>query len=374
MAADHYQVLGVDRDASFDEIKKVYRRLAREYHPDVNPDPHAQEKFKEITTAYEVLSDPEKRQRYDLGGDGFSGGFNGNFGFSDIMDAFFGGGTTNRGPRPRSRAGQDALIRIEITLNESCFGLEKTTKVETAGVCTHCQATGSESKSKPKLCGICKGRGEIQQVTRSIIGQVMTSRPCGSCSGFGTVIADPCHECAGDGRVRTAKEININIPAGIATGNRIHLAGQGEIGPGGGPAGDLYVEIMVTPHPLFERVDDNLHCAITIPFSIAILGGSFEIETLDGLKTIEIKPGSEHGQEIRLPGLGMTRLRSSGRGDLIVHTLVTSPKKISEEQRNLISEFAKLRKEDNSSIKVHHLKDEIDQETGFFQRHFGKNR
>ena len=188
--ADHYSVLGVDRDASFDEIKKVYRRLAREYHPDVNPDPKASEKFKEITTAYEVLSDPDKRQRYDLGGDPFSsGGFGGaGFGFGDIMDAFFGGGASQRGPRTRMRAGQDALIRVEVDLAEACFGCTRELSVETAVVCEKCSGSGSANGSKPKICEICKGRGEVQHVTRSIIGQVMTSRPCNSCQGYGTVI------------------------------------------------------------------------------------------------------------------------------------------------------------------------------------------
>ena len=236
--ADLYETLGVDRDASFDDIKKAYRKLARSYHPDVNPDPKMAEKFKEITAAYEVLSDPDKRQNYDVGGNGFGGFNNGGFGFSDIMDAFFGGGQ-QRGPRPRNRPGQDALIRVEVDLMEATFGCERDLNVETAITCNKCNGTGCANNSKPRTCDICKGRGETQQVARSILGQVMTSRPCASCQGFGSVISDPCGECAGDGRVRTRKSIPIKIPAGVETGNRIQLSGQGEVGPGGVAAGDL---------------------------------------------------------------------------------------------------------------------------------------
>ena len=235
--ADYYGTLGVDRDSSFDEIKKVYRKLAREYHPDVNPDPNASEKFKEITTAYEILSDPEKRQRYDMGGDPFSQfGGGQNFGFGDIMDAFFGGGGQNRGPRARMRAGQDALIRVELDLAEACFGTDRELNLETAATCEKCSGSGCATGSKPSVCGICKGRGETQQVTRSIIGQVMTSRPCAACQGYGSVISEPCLECAGDGRVRSRKVIPVKIPAGVETGNRIQMSGAGEVGPGGGPA------------------------------------------------------------------------------------------------------------------------------------------
>ena len=197
--SDLYQTLGVDRGASADEIKKAYRKIARELHPDVNPDPAVQDKFKEVTAAYEVLSDPQKRQSYDMGGSGF-GGFGGGFGgggFSDIMDAFFGGGQ-NRGPRPRMRQGQDALIRVEVDLNEACFGTERDISVENAVTCTKCSGQGSADSSAPAMCQVCKGRGETQQVQRSFLGQVMTSRPCGSCQGYGSVIQNPCRECAGD--------------------------------------------------------------------------------------------------------------------------------------------------------------------------------
>ena len=201
--ADLYETLGVSRDANADEIKRAYRKLARELHPDINPDPEVQDRFKEVTAAYDVLSDAQKRQQYDMGGNPFgggAGGFNGGFGFSDIMDAFFGGGGSPRGPRPRMRQGQDALIRVTIELSEACFGTTREIGVETAIICTKCGGDGCAPGTSPRTCDICKGRGEIQQVTRSFIGQVMTSRPCGTCQGFGTVIPSACSECAGDGR------------------------------------------------------------------------------------------------------------------------------------------------------------------------------
>lgn len=370
--ADHYGVLGVDRDASFDEIKKVYRKLAREFHPDVNPDPAAAEKFKEITTAYEVLSDPEKRQRYDLGGDPFSqglggGGFGGaNFDFNDIMGAFFGGGQGNRGPRSRVRAGQDALIRIEISMQEMVFGVERDLNVETAVACERCDSTGSLSKSKPKICDICKGRGEVQSVSRTIIGQVMTSRPCGSCQGFGSRITDPCPECAGDGRVRNRKTIPITIEPGIESGTRIRMPGAGEVGPGGGPSGDLYVEVLVAEDELFTREEDNLHCAITIPMTIAAIGGEVEITTFDGPEKLFIEPGVRDGAQLHLSKKGAPRFRSHHRGDIIVHVNIETPTKLSKEELELMRKLAALRGESNESIAVHALGEEPAQEGGFF--------
>lgn len=359
--ADLYEILGVDRDASFDDIKKAYRKLARSYHPDVNPDPKMSEKFKEITAAYEVLSDPDKRQNYDVGGSSFSGGFgNAGFGFGDIMDAFFGGGQ-QRGPRPRTRPGQDALIRVEVDLKEAAFGCDRELNVETAIACTKCSGTGCANNSKPRTCDICKGRGETQQVARSILGQVMTSRPCASCQGFGSVISDPCGECAGDGRVRSRKSIPIKIPAGVETGNRIQLSGQGEIGPGGGPAGDLYVEIVETPHDFLIRENNDLHISIAIPMVSAALGTSIEIDTLDGKQKVEIKEGTQSGSTVLMRGLGVTKLRGAGRGDLIVHIEVTIPNKLNKEQSDLLYKFAQLRNEESGKVAIHKTHDE-----GFF--------
>ena len=333
---DLYETLGVDRDASFDEIKKAYRKLARSFHPDVNPDPKMADKFKEITAAYEILSDPDKRQNYDIGGSGFGSGFgNSNFGFGDIMDAFFGGGQ-QRGPRPRTRPGQDALIRVEVDLKEAVFGCERDLNVDTAIVCTKCGGSGCANNSRPRTCDICKGRGETQQVARSILGQVMTSRPCASCQGFGSVITDPCGECAGDGRVRSRKSIPIKIPAGVETGNRIQLSGQGEVGPGGGAAGDLYVEIVEAPHEFLVRDGNNLHISIIIPMTSAALGCKVQIDTLDGPQEITIKPGFVSGGTVVVKDLGMNKLRGHGRGDLIAHVEVSTPTKLNKEQEELL--------------------------------------
>ena len=360
--ADLYEILGVDRDASFDEIKKAYRKLARSYHPDINPDPKMAEKFKEITAAYEVLSDPDKRQNYDVGGNGFGGFNSGGFGFSDIMDAFFGGGQ-QRGPRPRNRPGQDALIRVEVDLMEATFGCERDLNVETAVTCGKCNGTGCANNSKPRTCDICKGRGETQQVARSILGQVMTSRPCASCQGFGSVISDPCGECAGDGRVRARKSIPIKIPAGVETGNRIQLSGQGEVGPGGGAPGDLYVEIVEIPHEFLIREESNLHISISIPMTSAALGTRVLVDTLDGKQEVEIKEGTQSGSVVVLRGFGVTKLRGSGRGDLIVHIQVLTPTKINKEQSELFKKIASLRGEGLDKVKIN-----TNEEQGFFDK------
>lgn len=360
--ADLYETLGVDRDASFDDIKKAYRKLARSYHPDVNPDPAMAEKFKEITAAYEILSDPDKRQNYDVGGNGFGGFNSGGFGFSDIMDAFFGGGQ-QRGPRPRNRPGQDALIRVEVDLMEATFGCERDLNVETAVICNKCNGTGCANNSKPRTCDICKGRGETQQVARSILGQVMTSRPCANCQGFGSVITDPCGECAGDGRVRARKSIPIKIPAGVETGNRIQLSGQGEVGPGGGAPGDLYVEIIEIPHEFIVREESNLHISVSIPMAAAAIGTKVFIETLDGKQEVEIKEGTQSGSTVILRGLGVTKLRGSGRGDLIVHIQVLTPTKLNKEQSELLRKIANLRNEPLDKVKIN-----TNEEQGFFDK------
>ena len=365
--ADLYQTLGIDRDASPDEIKKAYRKLARELHPDVNPDPGVQDSFKEITAAYEVLSDPAKRQRYDLGGDPFSQQGGGqNFGFGDIMDAFFGGGG-NRGPRPRARAGQDALIAIELDLFEACFGCDRELDVDTAVRCEKCQGSGCADNSQPTTCGICKGRGEVQQVTRSFIGNVMTSRPCNNCGGYGTVIATPCSECAGDGRVRSRRTLSIKVPAGVESGNRIQMSGQGEIGPGGGPAGDLYVEIVDKPHDFLLRDGINLHMSISVPMSAAALGTKVSVETLDGAAEVEIRSGFQSADTVVLKGLGMSRLRGNGRGDLIVHIEVTTPQKLTKEEQDVLRNFAQMRGEKRYHVIVHN-RGKSEQEQGFFSR------
>lgn len=362
--SDHYEALGVSRDATGDEIKKAYRKLARELHPDVNPDPAIQERFKNVTAAYDTLSDPQKRQQYDMGGSnmGGFGGFGGAGGFSDIMDAFFGGGTASRGPRPRMRAGQDALIRIEVDLNEACFGTERTITLESAVVCPKCTGTGCVEGSAPQTCAICKGRGETQQVTRSFIGQVMTSRPCNNCGGYGSTIPNPCRECSGDGRVRARQTIEVKVPAGVETGNRIQMSGRGEVGAGGGPAGDLYVEIVEIAHETLMRDGDTLHLALSVSMVAATLGTKVQIETLDGPTEVEVKPGTQSGATITVKGKGMTHLRRGTRGDLIVHVEVKTPTKLNKAEEELMRKFSELRGEKAGEVEIK----EHDQ--GFFHK------
>ena len=351
MARDHYATLGVRKDAPPEEIKRAYRRLARQLHPDVNPDAETQERFKEITSAYEVLSDPSKRQLYDMGGDPLSASgsnpFNAGFGgLGDIMDAFFGGGAS-RGPRTRTRKGNDALIHVEIDLVEAVFGATRELNIETAIVCATCDGAGTASGTHPETCQVCKGRGEVSQVTRSFLGQVMTSRPCPQCGGVGTVIRHPCPECSGDGRVRARRTVEVGIPAGVEHGMRLRLTGEGEVGPGGGPAGDLYVEIEERKHPTFERHGVDLHAAVPVPMTAAALGTSLKVETLDGPVDIDVKPGTQSGTVIPLRGRGVPRLRSNSRGDLHVHLEVTTPTKLDAEQEELVRKLASLRGEES---------------------------
>ena len=352
MPTDYYEVLGVPRDASADDIKRAYRRLARQYHPDVSGAAEDQEKFKAVSNAYEVLSDARKREVYDLGGDPLRssgagpGGMPGDgFTFTDIFDAFF-GQTSSRGPRSRTRRGQDALLRIEVDLAAALFGSTEKIQVDTAVACQRCEGSGSADGAEFVTCDVCRGRGEISHVQRSFLGQVMTTRPCPQCRGFGTVNPNPCPECAGDGRVRTRRTLNIEVPAGVDTGTRLQLAGHGEVGPGGGPAGDLYVEVTVTPHPVFSREGDDLACTLRLPMSAAALGTSVDLETLDGMRTVDVPAGTQFGERIELRGLGAPRLRGSGRGDLAVFVEVLTPTALDDRQRDLLSELATLRSEE----------------------------
>ena len=373
MSQDLYDLLGVSRDADTDAIKKAYRKLARQYHPDVNPDAESQEKFKEVSRAYEVLSDPQKRAAYDRGGDPFAGmgGFGGQgagFSFTDIMDAFFGGGAATpgggRGPRPRVRRGQDALVRIDVELADAAFGVTRELKVDTAVVCTTCGGEGAAPGSHPVPCETCRGAGEVAHVQRSFLGEVRTLRPCAACRGFGTIIPDPCRECSGEGRVRSRRTLTVKIPAGVDTGTRVQLSEQGEVGPGGGPAGDLYVEINVTPHDTFTRQGDDLHCTVTVPMSAAALGTTLTLPTLEadleegagsGVETsfeLEIRPGTQSGAEQVLRGRGVPGLRGSGRGDLVVHTVVETPTRLDPRQEELLRELAAIRGEENPTGQV----------------------
>ena len=352
MATDYYGLLGVRREASAEEIKKAYRRIARELHPDVNPDPEAQERFKDVTKAYEVLSDPEKREVVDLGGDPLAPGGGANFGggagfggLGDIMDAFF-GASSARGPRSRVRQGADALIRLDLDLAETAFGVTRDLTVDTAVVCSTCSGAGTAQGTHPATCDTCGGRGEVQSVQRSFLGQVMTSRPCPACAGTGVVIPSPCGSCGGDGRVRSRRTVGVTVPAGVEDGMRIRLSGQGEVGPGGGPAGDLYVEISEQPHDIFTREGDDLHCRVSLPMTAAALGTTLTLTTLDGDEEIDVRPGTQPDTVIPLRARGVPHLRGVGRGDLHVHVQVATPTRLDEEQEALLRELARLRGED----------------------------
>lgn len=369
MATDYYALLGVSREASADEIKRAYRQLARELHPDVNPDPSSLERFKEVTAAYEVLSDPEKRQMYDLGGDPLragGSGFGATFDFGDIMDAFFGGGQ-RRGPRPRMRKGQDALIRLEVDLAEAMTGVTREVQVDTAVRCEACAGAGLAPDTQLATCPMCKGNGEIQNVQRSFLGQVMTARPCPQCQGFGTTIPHPCVECAGDGRVRTRTTIGVRIPPGVDTGTRIQLAGQGEVGPGGGDSGDLYVEIVQAPHPVFERRGDDLICTVEVPMTAAALGTAIELETLDGVEHVDVRAGTQPGAVLSLRGRGVPHLRGSGRGDLHIQLDVRTPTRLDPEQEGFLRQLAQARGEEGITLRA--TEQAADPEAGgFFSR------
>jgi molecular chaperone DnaJ len=355
--ADYYGTLGVAQGASDDEIKKAYRKLARQLHPDVNPDPEAQERFKAVTAAYEVLSDPQKRQIVDLGGDPLSSGpgsagnpFSQGFGgLGDIMDAFFGGGST-RGPRSRVRQGSDALLRIECDLAEMAFGTERELSLETAVVCSTCTGQGTAPGTHPSMCDTCQGRGEVQSVQRSFLGQVMTTRACPRCGGLGSVIEHPCGECGGDGRVRARRTLTVKVPPGIEHGMRIRLTGEGEVGPGGGPAGDLYVEVVEREHPVFTRDGDDLHCTVTLPMTAAALGTTVPLSTLDGEEQLDISPGTQPDEVLTLRARGVPHLRATGRGDLHVHLRIEVPTKLDAKQEELLRDLARLRGEERPGV------------------------
>lgn len=353
---DYYTDLGVARDATAEDIKRAYRKAARRLHPDVNPGPEAEEQFKKVSQAYDVLSDPEKKRAYDMGSDPYAGGaagFGQGFSFSDIMDAFFGGQATGgRGPRSRTTRGQDALVRLDIDLGDAVFGAQKDLTIDTAVSCGTCHGDGRQPGTGARTCDVCGGRGEVQQVQRSFLGNVMTSRPCMTCQGFGEVITDPCYECSGDGRVRTRRTLTLKVPAGVDTGTRIQLAGEGEVGHGGGPAGDLYVEVAVNRHPVFQRRGDDLHATIEVPMTAAALGATLTMETFDGEREIDLRRGAQSGDTVTLRGLGVTHLRGQGRGDVVVHAIVHTPTKLDPEQEELLRRLATLRGEERPEGRV----------------------
>ena len=353
--ADHYEVLGVTRDASADDVKKAYRRLARELHPDVNPSPDAEDQFKLVTHAYEVLSDPVKREQYDLGPQAaFSGNFSGFGDFGDIFSTFF-GGSSSAGPRSRRERGQDALLILELDLADVIFGVERSIDIETAVICETCAGSCCQPGTEPLACSICGGSGVIARAVRSLLGNVMTQAQCGSCNGFGTVIPHPCSACAGRGRVRATREVTIDVPAGIDDGSRLQVTGRGEAGPGGGPNGDLYFEIRLRGHEEFSRSGDNLLCTVDVPMVQAVLGTTMTFAALDGEAELEIKPGIQNGDVVTLHKRGVTHLRGNSRGDLLVTINVVTPTKLSSKEKELFSVFADARKPESPQLtKIRH--------------------
>ncbi|GEA83868.1 molecular chaperone DnaJ [Cellulomonas sp. A375-1] len=352
MSNDYYEILGVAHDATPEQIKKAYRKLAREHHPDVaGDDPAAEDRFKDVSRAYEVLGNPEKRRAYDLGADPSSpgGGMGGGFGFQDIFETFFGaatGASAQRGPIPRSRRGQDALVRLDLDLTEVTFGVHREVAVDTAVLCPTCQGSCCRPGTSPRTCEVCHGRGTVQRVARSFLGQVMTNQPCAACRGFGSTIPEPCTECAGEGRVRSRRTLAVDVPAGVDTGTRIKLTGQGEVGPAGGPAGDVYLEVRERRHEVFQRDGDDLHATLSVPMTAAALGTVLTLDTLDGPQEVDLHPGTQPEQVVTLKGLGVGHLHVGGRGDLHVHVDVTVPTALDDEQVELLQRLAALRGEE----------------------------
>jgi molecular chaperone DnaJ len=353
--ADYYELLGVSRSATTEEIKKAYRRLARQLHPDTNPDPTAETKFKEVARAYEVLNDPERRRRYDrFGPEGVEGVAAGDpFGFgaggiSDIFDAFFGGssafGTRPGGPHGAPR-GTDLEVVAELDFEVAVFGGEHEITLRTAVACTTCEATGAAPGTHPSTCPDCGGSGQVRRVRQSILGQMVTAGRCGRCGGRGRVIAHPCVDCGGEGRRIEDKTYTVDIPAGVDTGSTLRLAGRGAAGVQGGGYGDLFVHVKVNGHPRFQRQGFDLLHDLHVPFTQAALGAYLQFETLDGVEDLVIPRGTPTGRVFRLRGRGVPHLEGRGRGDLLVQVVVDTPDELTPEEDELLRRLALLRGE-----------------------------
>lgn len=353
--SEYYDLLGVDRSASDDEIKKAYRRLAMEYHPDRNPSADAEERFKEISEAYEVLRDRDKRAAYDrygkagVGGAGAGGGFHhvdlsealnifmrdfGGFGF----DAIFGGGRQ----ATESRRGQDVRVTIRLTLTDVATGVKRTVKLKTLLTCEHCGGSGSAAGSRPSVCGTCGGSGEVRRASRSVFGQFVSVSPCPTCAGDGTVILQPCEVCRGEGRVRGDRTVAVEIPPGVSSNNYITMRGQGAAGPRNGPNGDLLVMIEVVEDERFQRDGDHLSVELLVSFSLAALGGAGTVPSPWGDQQVAIPAGVQSGTILRLKGKGLPRLGGGGNGDLNVQIHVWTPERLTDRQRELFTELATL--------------------------------
>lgn len=352
MSRDFYEILGIGRHATDDEIKRAYRTLARRYHPDANGgDPEAEVRFKEISVAYETLRDPERRRRYDTFGERDVGSGAGDaFGFSDLFEAFFSGGDPFGGGRGPAGpvAGADVEIAIELSLAEAAFGTTPNVELTLPVECDRCDGSGCEPGTHPSRCDVCGGAGQVRQVRRSILGQLVTAVPCAGCEGTGRRILSPCSRCRGDGRIRAVRSVELEVPPGVDDGQRLRVAGRGAAAPRGGPPGDLFVTVRVRPHPEFERSGDDLVHVRRLSVSQAILGVALTIETLEGTETLTVPPGTQPGDELRLKGHGVPSLRRRGRGDLRIRIEVVVPEKLSGEEEELVRKLAALRGDDVS--------------------------
>ena len=364
---DFYEVLGVDRSASDDELKKAYRKAAKKYHPDLNPgDKEAEARFKEVNEAYEILSDQEKRSRYDqfghagvdpnysaggYGGGGFGGGFGGFGDFGDIGDIFssiFGGGFGGGRANPNApRRGGDVTTSVTISFEEAAKGCKKKVKVTSIDGCTDCHGTGAADGTTPKSCPTCHGTGHVKVVQRTPFGQMQTQRPCDQCRGSGKIIEKPCRTCGGKGKVRRTREEEINIPAGIDDSQILVVRGKGDAGINGGPAGDLNISVNVRPHPVFERDGTDVYCEIPITFVQAALGAEIQVPTLDGKANLKIREGTQPGDKFRLKGKGIVRTNSTYRGDQYVIITVEVPKDLTKAQKAILTNFEAKTTENN---------------------------
>jgi molecular chaperone DnaJ len=347
-AKDFYAILGVPRSADDAALKKAYRNLARAYHPDRNPgDKKAEERFKEVSEAYSVLSDPEKRTQYDrFGTVGATGVGDAGFGtiFEDLFEGFFGGGERGRG-RTRARRGDDLRYDLELSLEEAAKGLETKLQVPRLETCETCRGTGVEAGSQPETCGTCRGQGQV----RFTQGFLTVARPCPNCRGEGRIIRHPCPGCRGEGRVTRERLLKVTIPPGVENGNQLRLNGEGESGLGGGPAGDLYVVLHVRPHEIFVRDGAHLICELPLTFPQAALGDEIEVPVLDGTAKLKIPPGTQPGQRLSLKGKGVPHLRGRGRGDAIYEVVVEVPTELTARQRELLEELRRSSDGDSSS-------------------------
>jgi molecular chaperone DnaJ len=351
---DYYEVLGVSKNATKDEIKKAYRKLSKQYHPDINKEPDAAEKFKEISEANEVLSDEQKRAQYDQFGHtdpnqgfgGFGGG-SGFGGFEDIFETFFGGGGRRSRDPNAPRQGADLQYTMTLSFEEAVFGKETNIEIPREETCDTCHGSGAKPGTKPETCSHCKGSGQLNVEQNTPFGRIVNRRVCNYCSGTGKMIKEKCSTCAGTGKVKKRKTINVKIPAGVDDGQQLRVSGQGEAGSNGGPAGDLYVVFRVRSHEFFEREGDDIYCEMPLTFAQAALGDEIEVPTLHGKVKLKIPAGTQTGTRFRLRGKGVPNVRGYGQGDQHIHVRVITPTKLSEEQKNLLREFSALSGSDN---------------------------